>query len=230
MKTATHAGNRLGEAQEDYLKQILLISREHGGSASTQSLADRLEVKPASVTGMVKKLQSAGLVRHEPYRGARLTENGERVALEVLRHHRLLESYLQAALGYGWDEVHDEAERLEHHISESFEARIDAWLGHPTHDPHGDPIPTAELEWPEGKAPTNLVGLEVGKAGRMQRVTAQDPDSLNLLGRLGLELGASVLVTEHTSTGVRVEVEGQRYLLPVELARALWLAIEDDSQ
>ncbi|MCS7219398.1 MAG: metal-dependent transcriptional regulator, partial [Thermus sp.] len=121
----------LSEAQEDYLKQLFLLQEALGGAVPTQALAERLGVRPPSATGMLKKLAALGLVEHLPYRGARLTEAGQRVALEVLRHHRLLEAYLHRALGYGWEEVHQEAERLEHVISEAFEERIAELLGHP---------------------------------------------------------------------------------------------------
>lgn len=150
----------LSEAQEDYLKQVLLLGSGEGMGrledtlpVSTQSLADRMQVKPASVTGMLKKLAELGLVEYEAYRGVRLTEAGYKVALEVLRHHRLIEAYLHQALGYGWEEVHAEAEKLEHHISEAFEQRIAEWLGHPSHDPHGDVIPSAALELPHHPQP-----------------------------------------------------------------------------
>ena len=134
----------LGEAAQDYLKAIWKLGQD--GRATTSAIADELGVSPASATGMLKRLASLGLVEHERYHGASLTLAGERVALEVVRHHRLLELYLMEALGLGWDEVHAEADRLEHHLSEEVEARIDAALGFPKRDPHGDPIPSAELE------------------------------------------------------------------------------------
>ena len=114
----------LTEAQEDYLKHLFLLEEALGGPVPTQALAERLSVKPPSVTEMLKKLKALGLLEHEPYRGARLTERGRKVALEVLRHHRLLEAYLHQALGYGWEEVHQEAERLEHVISEDLELSL----------------------------------------------------------------------------------------------------------
>ncbi len=154
----------LSEAQEDYLKQLLLLEEALGSPVSTQALAERLGVKPPSVTGMLKKLSALGLVAHAPYRGARLTEAGRRVALEVLRHHRLLETYLHQALGYGWEEVHQEAERLEHVISEDLEERIAEALGHPPFDPHGDPIPTRELALPQGRG-LPLAEAPLGGAG-----------------------------------------------------------------
>jgi DtxR family Mn-dependent transcriptional regulator len=212
----------LTEAQEDYVKQIFLLA-EGGGAASTQALAERLGVRPASVTGMVQRLAQLGLVDHERYRGARLTQRGLRVALEILRHHRLLETFLAQALGYGWDEVHDEAERLEHVISERLEARIAEALGHPTRDPHGDPIPDSELRLPIAAGGIRLTGGEVGGRATLARVSSQDRDSLNLLARLGLVPGAIVEVLEVGAAGVRVAVEGNSYLLPSELASELWL-------
>ncbi|HLX32294.1 MAG TPA: metal-dependent transcriptional regulator [Gaiellaceae bacterium] len=134
-------------AVQDYAKAIYTLEARDG-SASTNELAALLEVRPGSVSGMLRKLSSLGLVEHERYRGVRLTERGRRVALEVIRHHRLLELYLAETLGLDVDDVHDEADRLEHVISEELEARIDRALGFPTHDPHGDPIPDADLNWP----------------------------------------------------------------------------------
>ncbi|HGY08613.1 MAG TPA: metal-dependent transcriptional regulator [Oceanithermus profundus] len=207
----------LSEAQEDYLKQIHLLAEE--GAVTTQALAERLAVRPASVTGMLKKLAALGLVEYAPYRGVRLTEAGRAVALEVLRHHRLIETYLAEALGYGWDEVHDEAERLEHHISEAFEARIAEWLGHPERDPHGDPIPTPHLTWPTD--PAGRIHESAPGRYRLVRVRAQDEGTLALLSRLGLVPGACFQVLEQGDAGVRIELEGARYLLPLGLARAL---------
>ena len=140
-------GRELTAAVQDYAKAIYTLeSRE--GAASTTELAALLEVRPASVSGMLRKLSALGLVEHERYRGVRLTERGRKVALEVIRHHRLVELFLVESLGMAWDEVHDEAEVLEHALSEELEARIDESLGFPTHDPHGDPIPGADLSWP----------------------------------------------------------------------------------
>ena len=137
----------LSEAIQDYLKSIYKLQSEHG-HVTIGALAKDQGVSPASASAMVKKLDALELLEHEPYRGAHLTDAGERVALEVIRHHRLLELYLAETLGLSVDDVHDEADRLEHVISEELEARIDKALGFPTHDPHGDPIPDANLEWP----------------------------------------------------------------------------------
>ena len=137
----------LSEAIQDYLKGIYKL-QEGDGRVTITAVARTQGVSPASASAMVKKLAALGLAEHEPYRGARLTGAGERVALEVIRHHRLLELYLAQTLGLDVDAVHEEADRLEHVISEELEARIDKALGFPTHDPHGDPIPDANLKWP----------------------------------------------------------------------------------
>ena len=212
----------LSESQEDYLKQIFLLG-DDGDRVSTQALARRLRVKPASVTEMVGRLAQLGLVEHAPYRGVLLTEGGRRVALEMLRHHRLLETFLVEALGYRWDQVHEEAERLEHVISERFEERIAEAMGHPTHDPHGDPIPTPDLDLPSGESLVPLQDLPVGTRGKLVRVGAQDSDNLSLLRRLGLEPGSTVEVVADDTRGIRVRVGTDRFLLPAYLAETLWM-------
>src|SRR3954465_7195154 len=141
----------LTDAIQDYLRAIFLLG-EKGDRVTVTALARRLHVSPASVSAMVKKLAALDLAAHVPYRGCTLTAAGERVAVEVIRHHRLLELYLAETLGVHVDDVHEEADRLEHVLSEELEARIDRALGFPTHDPHGDPIPDANLEWPSVQA------------------------------------------------------------------------------
>ena len=212
----------LSESQEDYLKQILLLGGD-GKRVSTQALASRLRVKPASVTEMIGRLSRSGFVEHAPYHGVQLTDSGRKVAIEMLRHHRLLETFLVEALGYNWDQVHEEAERLEHVISERFEERIAEVMGHPTHDPHGDPIPTPDLDLPNGDSLVPLQGLPVGFRGKLVRVGAQDPDNLNLLERLGLAPGSNVEVVSDEKRGVRVRVGRDRFLLPTYLAETLWM-------
>ena len=138
----------LSDAIQDYLREIYKLGAD-GGRVSVTALAKRQGVSPASASAMVKKLAALELAVHQPYRGIALTNAGEKVALEVIRHHRLLELYLAETLGVHVDDVHDEADRLEHVISEELEAKIDSALGYPTHDPHGDPIPTADLKWPK---------------------------------------------------------------------------------
>ena len=176
-----------GAAVEDYAKAIYALQRRED-KVTTNALAERLGVTAGSVSGMVKRLDGLGLVTHEPYKGVELTEAGERVALEVLRHHRLLELYLAESLGVPWDRVHDEAEVLEHHISEELEALIAAKLGHPTHDPHGDPIPDVELRIVEGDTQA-LESLEVGASGTFVRVSDSDPEMLRYLSDRGIAPG-----------------------------------------
>ena len=176
------------DAIEDYAKAIYALARRSGSVASTNALAERLQVTAPSVSAMVKKLSERGLVEHVPYKGVKLTPDGERVALEVLRHHRLLELYLAEHLGVPWDRVHEEAESLEHVLSEGLEARIAAKLGNPTHDPHGDPIPDAELHIDEGET-RSLADLEIGDKGRFVRVSDSDPAMLRYLDERGVQLG-----------------------------------------
>jgi DtxR family Mn-dependent transcriptional regulator len=144
-------GDTLTDAIQHYLREIYKLGAD-GTAVSVTALARAQRVSPASASAMVKKLAALDLLEHAPYRGVRLTPAGERVALEVIRHHRLLELYLAETLGLHVDDVHDEADRLEHALSEELEARIDRVLGFPTHDPHGDPIPDANLEWPAAKS------------------------------------------------------------------------------
>jgi len=215
----------LSPSQENYLKQIYLLG-EDGRAVPTQVLADRLEVRPASVTGMVQRLAEQRLVRHEPYRGVRLTSDGRKAALVVLRHHRLLETFLARVLGYGWDEVHDEAERLEHVISDRFVARMAESMGHPTHDPHGDPIPDADLRMPREEPLVDLASLQAGSRAVVIRVGCQDPECLSALGDLGLIPGAALEVLEAGDERVVIEVCDEERALPTEQARELWLRRE----
>jgi DtxR family transcriptional regulator, Mn-dependent transcriptional regulator len=182
-------------AVEDYAKAIYQLGERARGAVSTNALADRLDVTPASASGMVRKLDELGLVRHVPYKGVQLTRAGARVALEVLRHHRLLETYLAENLGVPWDRVHDEAEVLEHVLSEELEALIAAKLGNPTHDPHGDPIPSADLVIEE--EPTNsLAAAEPGATGVFVRISDSDPQMLRYLAERGIAPGDEFEVVE----------------------------------
>lgn len=184
--------SRVTPAIEDYLKAIYTLQQQYG-VVTTSLLGEQRGSRPGSVTGMIKKLAEMNLVQHTPYQGVLLTPAGERIALEVIRHHRLLELYLVEALGYSWDEVHEEAEKLEHHISEKLEARIAAHLGHPTFDPHGDPIPTVEGQLPASDG-TRLADLAIAERGRVVRVRDQSGDRLRYLADLGLVPGACVEV------------------------------------
>ena len=194
--------SRPSEAIEDYAKAIYALQRRAGNAdgVSTNDLAERLRVTPASVSAMLKKLAERGLVVHERYRGVVLTAEGERVALEVLRHHRLLELYLAEHLGVPWDRVHEEAEALEHVISEDLEARIAAKLGNPTHDPHGDPIPSADLVMEEGET-RSLAELEPGERGRFVRISDSDSQMLRYLDERGVRLGDALEVVERQPFG-----------------------------
>jgi len=182
---------------QDYLKTIYALCQDDS-AASTTALAARLGVAPASVTGMIQKLAASQppLVIYKKHQGVLLSPEGERAALETIRHHRLLETYLVAALGYSWDNVHEEACRLEHVISEEFEAKIAAALGHPSRDPHGELIPAADLTMPaESLAP--LSSLRPGQRAAIRRVTA-DPALLRHVESLGLVPGASLTVTHYS--------------------------------
>ena len=186
-------------AVEDYAKAIYALQRGDG-AVSTTALADRLGVTAASASGMVRKLDEHGLVTHVPYRGVRLTDEGTRLALEVLRHHRLLELYLAESLGVPWDRVHEEAEVLEHVLSEDLEALIAAKLGNPTHDPHGDPIPTRDLVIEETPS-LALSSLEPGASGTFVRISDSDPAMLRYLAERGIAPGDAFEVIEKQPFG-----------------------------
>jgi DtxR family Mn-dependent transcriptional regulator len=183
---------------QDYLKQIYELT-ETGETASTNALAAKLSISAPSVTGMIKKLSNVEppLVEYQKHQGVTLTKQGKRAALEVIRHHRLLEAWLVQTLGYTWDEVHEEAERLEHVISEDFERRIAAAMGHPIRDPHGDLIPTEDLKMPVDES-TPLSALRPGQTGIVQRVKTSDPNLLRYLEELSLIPGTQIEVREHS--------------------------------
>src|SRR6202451_1549195 len=175
-------------AVEDYCKAIFTLESRGDQPVSTNALAERLSITPGSVSAMLKRLDELGVTTHVPYRGVRLTADGRRVALEVIRHHRLLESFLADALGMPWDRVHAEAEVLEHVLSEDLEQLIAAKLGHPTVDPHGDPIPSAELELEE-RSTERMESLQPGDEGRFVRVSDSDPEMLRYLADRGISPG-----------------------------------------
>lgn len=183
---------------QDYLKNIYELT-ENGQNASTNALAQKLNIKPASVTGMVQKLASAkpALVEYQKHQGVTLTKQGKKAALEVIRHHRLLEAWLVQTLGYSWDEVHEEAERLEHVISEDFERRIAAAMGHPLRDPHGELIPTEDLKMPlDDSAP--LSSLRPDQTATIKSVKAADTTLLRYLNDLGLVPGAHIEIKDYS--------------------------------
>jgi len=216
---------------QDYAKAVYALEARGGLPVSTTDLARRLGVTPASVSGMVRKLTEVGIVEHEPYHGVRLTEQGRRVALEVLRHHRMLELFLAQELGMPWDRVHDEAEVLEHVLSEELEALIAARLGDPAVDPHGDPIPTAQLEIVEGQT-RSLDELPVGAAGRFVRVSDSDPEMLRYLAEQGIALGDRLELVERQPFGGPVFVRfGEReHPLGGGLARAMRIEFDETRQ
>jgi DtxR family Mn-dependent transcriptional regulator len=214
------------QAVEDYLKAIFDLSR--GGLVATSLLAERLGVTPASVTGMAKKLAGMNLVTHEPYRGVALTDAGERIALEVIRHHRLIETYLHEALGVPWDRVHAEAEKIEHVLSEDLEARMDAALGHPTVDPHGAPIPSLTLEVVERDA-TPLADLEVGTRGVVAEVSDHSADLLRYVGQLGLypQTPLEVVAVAPFDGPLTVRVGGEERTVGQKAARHIFITTTD---
>jgi DtxR family Mn-dependent transcriptional regulator len=212
----------ISPAHQDYLKAIyLLLSR--GQEASNSAIAQALGVAPASATNMVKRLAEAGLIEHVPYRGVQMTPAGQQVALEMVRHHRLIELFLHDILDMPWDQVHVEAERLEHAISEEVEEAIARKLGYPSFDPHGDPIPDRQGRLAEAQPGILLTELEPGCAARLARVYAQDGDRLRYLGQLGLYPGAQVAVLERApfQGPLLVDVDGERRMLAFDLAGEL---------
>jgi DtxR family Mn-dependent transcriptional regulator len=212
---------------QDYAKAVYALEARRGAAVTTNDLAERLGVTPGSVSGMLHKLAELGLVEHEPYRGVRLTDRGRRVALEVLRHHRLIELFLAEELGMPWDQVHAEAEVLEHVLSEDLEQLISARLGNPTVDPHGDPIPNPAFEIDEGLT-SSLDELESGTTGRFVRVSDSDPEMLRYLAELGIAIGDRLKISGRQPFGGPVFVRvGERELpLGGELARAMRISVE----
>lgn len=217
---------KVSQAIEDYLKAIYLLTEEEGQAATTATIAERLGVAGASVTNMLKRLNELGLVQHELYRGAQLTKKGRVIALEVVRHHRLVEMFLVDALGMQWDEIHAEAEVLEHHISPRLEALIDERLGHPKFDPHGAPIPGRS-----GKLPTvntrSLAELQPGEEGVVQRVSDENPEILRYLAQIGMTLGSRVRVTLRGPFDGPLSIvtpDGNQHALGMELARQIEVA------
>ena len=216
-------------AAQDYLKGLFGLESEGAGSdsaLSTSAIAARMGVSAASATNMLKRLDGMGLVSYVPYRGASLTESGRKVALEVIRHHRLLETYLAEALGVPWDEVHDEAEILEHVISEDLEERISAVLGHPSTDPHGHPIPAKDGSMPAASQ-RRLWQVDDGGDAHVERVSDEDPAALRYLGEAGIRPGAQVEVTRRgpLSGPLFVRIDGgNEVALSKELAEAIWVA------
>ncbi|MGW8251831.1 MAG: metal-dependent transcriptional regulator [Anaerolineales bacterium] len=220
----------LTQSIEDYLKAIYELTLNQG-RASTNQIAQRMGVKPASVTGMLKRLAANDppLLDYHKHRGVALTAEGERVALELIRHHRLLELYLHEQLGYAWDEVHDEADRLEHVISEEFEERIARMLGDPLQDPHGDPIPSRDLqlmpdEW------VQLADLRMGNKAIVQRVLNDDPQLLRYLDSIGLIPHARLRVVDYSGFdgNLRLNITGEDnpIVLGPRVTRQVYVEVE----
>jgi DtxR family Mn-dependent transcriptional regulator len=224
---STHARHERGaatsEAIEDYLKAIYGLASRSDGAVGTGALAERLGVTPATATAMLKRLDTLGLVRHQPYHGVTMTPAGKKVALEVIRHHRLLESYLSEALGMPWDRVHEEAEVLEHYISEDLEMLIAEKLGDPSHDPHGDPIPGPDLEFPDEQDSRPLEALEEGDSATFARVSDSDPEMLRYLAERGIRPGARLVVKGREPFGgpVLVDVDGTEHALGGDLVHRM---------
>ena len=216
----------LTQSIQDYLKEIYDLSAA-GSPASTKDIAERLDVAPASVTGMIQRLASANppLILYKKHQGVTLTPKGRRAALEVIRHHRLLETYLVQALGYSWDEVHEEAHRLEHVISEDFEARIDRALGNPARDPHGDLIPTADLTMPAEESQP-LSALRPGQTAVVARVEDEEPAFLRHLQKLGLVPGAHFSVLEYSQFdgNLTLDLHGQSVVVGPAISGRIFVA------
>ena len=218
----------LGQPTEDYLKAIYRLQQEGESSVSTNALAAALAVTPASVTSMIKKLAEMKLVNYAPYQGVTLTHAGELIALEVIRHHRLIELFLTKALGYSWDEVHAEAERLEHVISEEFEDRLAAFLGYPSVDPHGDPIPAKDGTVDVADL-RPLIRLERGQSARISRVSDGDPDLLRYADQLNLRPGGHVKLLDAEPFGgsMRIQIGKTERSIGRELAAHIFVTMDD---
>jgi DtxR family Mn-dependent transcriptional regulator len=214
-------------AVEDYAKAIYSLEQRGEQPVSTSALAERLEVSPASASAMVRRLDELGLVQHEPYHGVRLTAGGRRIALEVIRHHRLIELYLAEALGMSWDRVHAEAEVLEHAISPELSELIAEKLGNPTHDPHGDPIPSADGRLDE-PATVSLDVLEPGASGTLTRVSDTDPELLRFLSTKGIAPGMRFQIVDKQPFGGPLFVRFGRKVHPLGGALTRAMRVELD--
>lgn len=221
----------LSRSVEDYLKAIYGLS-ERGEAASTSAIAEALTVQPASVTGMVKRMAESALLEHVPYRGVRLTATGLREALKVLRRHRIIETYLCERLGFTWDDVHEEAERLEHAVSDQLVERMAAALEFPSHDPHGAPIPTSAGEIEETD-PTTLADAAPGADLRIRAVRDEDPARLRTMEAQGLVPGVRLWVraVQEVADHVAIRVggkEGESQVVRRDLARGVYVVTQED--
>lgn len=217
-----HPARRTNEGAQNYAKAIYQLQGRGEEPVHTSAVAERLGVTPASASGMLKRLSDEGLVDYEPYHGARLTKRGERLALEVIRHHRLLELFLAEILEMPWDRVHEEAEVLEHHISEDLEELIAAKLGQPALDPHGDPIPSRELAISDDDT-VALSEMEPGQSGVFARVSDRDASMLRYLADRGIQPGAKLTVGAREPFGgpVMVEIGDETHPLGPKLAERI---------
>lgn len=223
----TQEASVLTKEREDYIKAIYQLQQGES-PVRTTSIAKALGVEPASVTGVIKRLAELNLVVYQRYKGVTLTPQGEKIALEVIRHHRLIELYLMEALGYSWDEVHEEAEELEHAVSPRFIERVAAALDHPATDPHGAPIPTKDghIGPQTGR---RLSELSTGERGAIARVDDDDPDLLRYLGNLGIRPGAEIEVLDVAPPGgpIRVGVGGEQHTLGAQAAAHVFIEVAD---
>jgi DtxR family Mn-dependent transcriptional regulator len=217
-----HPKRRTNEGAENYAKAIFELQEKDGGPVRTTDVARRLGVTSASASGMLRRLAAEGVVSYQPYHGARLTPDGERIALEMIRHHRLIELFLAEVLGMPWDRVHEEAEVLEHHISEELEELIAAKLGEPALDPHGDPIPDRDLALSADDS-VPLTELDPGDAGAFTRVSDSDAAMLRYLAERSIQPGARLTVKSKEPFGgpVMVEIGGRTHPLGPELATSM---------
>jgi DtxR family Mn-dependent transcriptional regulator len=229
MNAALQQHETLTRSVEDYLKAIYRLSPQ-GRTASTSEIAQRLDLSPASLSGMVKRLSEQGLLEHVPYKGVQLTPEGRRAALRMLRRHRLIEAYLVAFLGYTWDTVHDEAERLEHAVSDTLVDRMAAVLGHPAVDPHGDPIPTSEGDILEPVS-TPLSEVPAGCSAEVSQVDEDQSDRLRYIASVGLRPGVRLQVVDRQPFlgPITIAVDGTTHVIGHELARVVRCALEEDA-
>jgi DtxR family Mn-dependent transcriptional regulator len=220
----------LSDVMEDYLKAIYQLQRDHGPPVGTSTIAEYLDVTAPTVTSMMEKLEDRGLVVREKYKGVELTDEGETLAVEIIRHHRLLEAFLVEHLDYEWTDVHQEADVLEHHISEEFEQRIADVLENPTVDPHGDPIPEETLEPPRDADGRRLSTFEVGDRVVVTRVSDRNDDELAYLADAGIVPGVRLELREKAPIGmvtVHVDGDGEQHL-PEQVADTIRVRPVDD--
>ena len=219
---------RITPAMEDYLKAIYRIEHD-GHPVTTQRLADDLQISAASVSNMVKRLNDLNMLIHSPYRGVSLTPAGTAVALEVVRHHRLLELYLSQALGFDIDQVHQEADRLEHHVSEELEARMEKALGFPEFDPHGHPIPSRSGRVP-AMSDIPLSGLADGHTVIVSRVSDRDPEQLRKIDALGIRPGVQMEILQRSDDAISIKLNNQAHDFPASMAHLIHVVVVLENQ